>query len=371
MNKEYTITADYRDGRVYFNGKNYPAGTFIVNLMNDYYKDDAAARVSVYQDNVNFNILQQLKDGDILPEQLKKTGIHLLQALKGLEQIRPVNKIDISGLKSQISVLFTEETGKEISSYLQEKTVITNSDWGSKYFGTYQNIINNDIEDIIEKIKDILYFFENLSSGIIKSHTAITEFCNRLDEAERFDEAHLLPIAIEIFGISVFDVECEYVASKKTASSKSASVARRLYFDNFYSFIITDFFEGLHYGHYPRRCEICQKYFLMTSATRQKYCSGYSPYKVKGKAITCRKYAARINQKELAENNPVIRIYRNRCSAIRVEKQRGKITADFAAAVLKIAKENMQKAQQDDTYARVQYEIDMNRDNLYTKVNIK
>ncbi|MBS6598975.1 MAG: hypothetical protein KH292_06735, partial [Collinsella sp.] len=37
------------------------------------------------------------------------------------------------------------------------------------------------------------------------------------------------------------------------------TLARRLYFDSYYSFIITDFFEGLHYGHYPRKCGICKK----------------------------------------------------------------------------------------------------------------
>ena len=42
----------------------------------------------------------------------------------------------------------------------------------------------------------------------------------------------------------------------------------------------------------------------MTSAARQKYCTGYAPFKVKGKAITCRKYAARINRKEYADANP-------------------------------------------------------------------
>ncbi|MBR6650464.1 MAG: hypothetical protein IKL36_03540 [Clostridia bacterium] len=39
-------------------------------------------------------------------------------------------------------------------------------------------------------------------------------------------------------------------------------LARRLYFDSYYSFVITDFFEGLHHGHYPRQCGIQNMQFV-------------------------------------------------------------------------------------------------------------
>lgn len=132
---------------------------------------------------------------------------------------------------------------------------------------------------------------------------------------------------------------------------------------------MTDFFEGLHYGHCPRRCGICKKYFLMTSAARQKYCTGYAPFNVKGKAITCRKYAARINRKELADGNPVIRIYKNRCSVLRMERKRGTVTEEFAAVALDLAKERMQRAKEDTEYANSQYESDMSREKLYAEVD--
>ena len=39
-------TAIYRDGRVHIGGKSYPTGTFAVQLLNQYYKDDTAARIA-------------------------------------------------------------------------------------------------------------------------------------------------------------------------------------------------------------------------------------------------------------------------------------------------------------------------------------
>lgn len=92
---------------------------------------------------------------------------------------------------------------------------------------------------------------------------------SRVNEADRFDEEHLLPIALEVFGSVPFPVTTKYVPIKKSSRSKTATLARRLYFDSYYCFVMTDFFEGLHYGHYPRRCDICKKYFLMTSGQGQ------------------------------------------------------------------------------------------------------
>lgn len=109
------------------------------------------------------------------------------------------------------------------------------------------------------------------------------------------------------------------------------TVAKRLTFEDYYSFIVTDFFEGLHYGHYPKQCGVCNRYFLMTSARKQKYCNGFSPYMLRGKRTTCRKYAASIKRKERQEDNPVVAIYEKRASAIRAEKSRGTITSEFAS----------------------------------------
>ena len=161
-----------------------------------------------------------------------------------------------------------------------------------------------------------LYFADDL----ILAHGNLLKFCNCIDDAERLDEAHLLPLALSIFGEHHFTQSGRYISVKKNAKSVTGTVAKRLNFDSYYSFILTDFFEGLHYGHYPRKCEICGKYFLMQSARRQKYCSyGIAPELYRGKKITCRKYAAVLNRKEKAENDPIVSLYKRRCGAIRTE----------------------------------------------------
>ena len=146
-----------------------------------------------------------------------------------------------------------------------------------------------------------LDFYNDLKKDMRNAFEGLREFVSRTDEADRFDEEPLIPIALDIFGSAAFPVQMEYVGIKKSSRSKTATVARRLYFENYYSFILTDFFEGLHHGHYPRQCGICKKYFLMTSARKQKYCNGISPYEYNGEKKTCRQYAVMIGKKEKVE----------------------------------------------------------------------
>ena len=208
-----------------------------------------------------------------------------------------------------------------------------------------------------------------LSDDIRNAFQNLKTFTTRVDDADRLDEEHLLPIALEVFGSVPFPVTTEYVPIKKTSKSTTATLARRLYFDSYYSFVVTDFFEGLHHGHYPRQCGICSKYFLMTSARRQQYCNGIAPYEVRGRKTTCRKYAASINRKELAAADPVVDIYNRRCSAIRTEKGRGTITETFAAMATELAREYKFKALQNSDYASGQYALDMSRERLYAETD--
>ena len=76
-----------------------------------------------------------------------------------------------------------------------------------------------------------------------------------------------------------------------------------------------------------------------------------------------------MKEKELSEGIPINPIYKNRCTAIRVELKRSTITAEFAAMALKVAKEYWQRAKFDDDYANGQYKLDMKREYLYRETD--
>ena len=368
------FTADYRDGRVLFGGKSYPAGVFATHLLGKFYINDPAARIAVFRDELNFHILRQLRDGYLNITEFVKTGANTLEALKALPKLRPFDGVNTEEVRNAVETLFTENVGQEICDYFAAKAQLSLLPQEEIAAGAAERIKAaadfSCTEQKIEDIRSVLRFFDSLADDLILAHDKLTQFCNHTDESERLDEAHLLPLALGIFGEHHFTQNGRYIAVKKNVKSKSATLAKRLVFDSYYSLILTDFFEGLHYGHYPRRCEICGKYFLMQSARRQKYCSyGIAPELYRGNKISCRKYAAVLNRKEKAENDPIVAIYNRRCAAIRTECGRGTITKNFAEAAKQLAKEHKQEALHDEQYAKEEYRKAMSRATLYAEAD--
>lgn len=368
------FNADYRDGRVHIGGKAYPAGTFATHLLNQYYENDTAARIAVFKQNI-LAVQRELEQGYINPADFAKCSEEISVILKTLSTLQPFSMLQINDERNRIVTLFTKDNAERIADYLRRRARVADIDIGSIALGAVPKEYDKGLfavaEVLLSDINKTLSFYDTVSEDMRKAFEQLLEFVSRVDEAIRFDEAHLLPIAMEVFGQAPFPVKTKYVSIRKTRNSKTFVTARRLYFESYYSFIITDFFEGLHYGHYPRQCPICKKYFLMQSAARQKYCSEYAPFKLKGKPITCRKYAARTNRKELVAGNPVIRLYKNRCSAIRNEQKRGTVTPEFAAAAKALAKSRMQLAKQNPEYANGQYISDMSREKLYSDTDMQ
>ena len=368
------FTADYRDGQVYYAGKKYPAGHFTVTLMNQYYDNDTAARISVYRDETHDRILDQLRDGYLDILKFTHTGLLTGWALKALPKLTPFDRIDVEALQQEVSDLFTEESCREICAYFRYRGEIAEIEEAEVVVGTVDRRIDREymraMEARINRVKTILSFINSLTDDLHKVHESLTQFVSRLDEAERMDEAHLLPLALECFGTPEMPFSTQYISVPKNSRSKGGSVTRRLSFDRFASFIVTDFFEGLHYGHYLRQCPICKQYFLMQSARRQIYCStGYAPEEVRGKRLHCRKYAAAIGRKELAKADPVVDLYNRRCAAIRAEQSRGVITPEFAEKAKKLARDRKFRAIQDENYANAGYETDLSKEKLYADVS--
>ena len=374
MDKVSFFSADFRDGRVHIGGKTYPAGTFATHLFNQYYVNDTAARLSVFIQS-NWRITETLSIGFLDVDDYMKAGDEIQHILKTLPKLQPFTMLPIDDECNRTAELFTEENGRQISEYFHRRAKVELTDANEAALDLLPKEYDKEFfkasENLISDVKSTLTFYESIGNDVTDAFQNLRKFASRVDEASRLDEAHLLPIAFEVFGQQPFPIKAKYVPVRKTRNSKDYVTARRLYFESYYSFVVTDFFEGLHAGHYPRQCGICKKYFLIQSAVRQKYCSGYAPVLLKGKPITCRKLAARQKRKETAEANPIIRIYKNRCSVIRVEKQRGTITEALAEAALALAYENMKMANTDDKYASTQYESDMSHDKLYKDAKLR
>ena len=365
------FSAAFRDSRVYIAGKSCPAGSFCVHLLNQYYKHDTAARLSVFRD-YNRHVTNMLKAGYMNPTDFVKAGGEIGYILDTLPDLQPFSLLPTNDERNRIIALFTEENGEMIGDYYRRRAKIGMLDEGAVFMDImprdYDKALFAKCENLLIDVMATLHFYDTLGDDISSAFDKLRKFASRLSEVKRLDESHLLPIAVEIFGNTPFDVASEYVAIPKSKNSKTMITARRYCFESYYCFILTDFFEGLHYGHYPRQCEICKMYFLMQSARHQKYCNGYSNETMKGKRLTCRKVGSMRQNKEKAEDHPYISVYKSRCGSIRVDKSRGHLNDEFVAKAMELAKEYLNKAKLSPEYAKKQYLTDMAKDNLYAEV---
>ena len=363
MNKYCCFSAVFRDGRVHIGEKVYGAGYCAVQLLNQYYTDDSALRIT--SQGMRLRIPQStMETGFLDVHDYIRAGEAIQKMLIALPRFKPFDCMNLAAEQERIFQLFLGENGDRIEDTYQYRAKVAALDFASKY---YQHLPASDCyyPELIQEVEETLQFYSRLSDELTEAHEKLEAFVPKAETAERFDEAHLLPIAMEVFGEMSFPMKTEYIAIAKTRGGTTKVTARRLTFDSYLSFILTDFFEGLHYGHYPRCCSICGRYFLMQSARRQQYCTGTAPEKYKGKSISCRKYAVLQGRKERAENDPVKAAYAKRCSVIRAEKSKGTITPEYAAGLLAFAKQRMERAMESDAYAKRQYLQDIRRENLY------
>lgn len=368
------ITASYQDDLVFCQDQVLPSGSLLILLLNFFQEHNKIDNPTQYLQSLS-EMQDEMKHGKCDKAKFENARSVVMSILEYLPAESIFSAEDIDDERANIEDLLSEESRLRILSYFKNKPELSKLQYISnpeprEYYRynelRYQEYTYHEALRVFE-------FFERLDFDIRSSYDQIQEFIRRLPTLMRLDEIHMLPEAVEIFGLHELRYTTEYVPIHKTSRSKRVTIARQVHFDNIKSFILTDFYEGLHHGHYPQLCPICGKFFLMTSARRQVYCDGLSPHTLRGKRLSCRKYAAAIGRKERAESNPVADTYNRRCAAIRTEKSRKKITPEFAEAATKLAKEHKLKALQDESYAHEQYGQDMTHEKLYadTKERLK
>ena len=105
MEKVRFFSADYRDGRVRIGGKTYPAGYYCVQLLNQYYTDDTAARICVFT-NQNWQLQEELKAGYLNSTDFIKAGEEISRIFQPLLRLKPFDLLDMDAEQRRLAALF-------------------------------------------------------------------------------------------------------------------------------------------------------------------------------------------------------------------------------------------------------------------------
>ena len=353
------FTVDYRDKFAFIDKNKFTVGSFAVDFLNRYEENDNGARIAAMTFD-NRILSSSMERGYINDYEFVRTGKEILYILDVLPNFSPFCYLDIESERKTISETFTKENADFILDYYRQRAKVSTQDEGAMLLDILPDgyaEFSKKANEFIGFVIRILRFYENIGNDMMRAFEHLTEFVWSLDDLEHYNESELLTLANKIFDKAQFNITTEYIAVPK---GNKKTLVKRLHFETFYSFILTDFFEGLSFGHYPRQCEICETYFLMENARKQKYCMGFAPLELTGgERITCRKFAAKNNQKELAKNDKITDIYNRRCSCIRAEKSQGVISEEFAEKAKRLAKDLKHKFRRDDNYTAEDFEHDM------------
>lgn len=198
MEKISFFSADFRDGRIRIGYKTYPSGTFATHLLNQYYNNDTAMRISVYVAN-NWAVQSSLTKGYLNSRLLEEAGKDILNILVTLPKLKPFDMFDIDSERHLISETFTEENGNFLVEYFQRKSAVMIMDDSAIIHDLppeeYDKELFSAADNLLSLIWQKLHFYDDISSQMREAFEGLTEFCKRLDEAERFDEPQMNSIA--------------------------------------------------------------------------------------------------------------------------------------------------------------------------------
>ena len=97
-----------------------------------------------------------------------------------------------------------------------------------------------------------------------------------------------------------------------------------------------------------------------------------SPYKDdNGEYYSCSQQGAKDHEPQSAKDEPLHAMYNTRRDTIRKQKNRGKISAEFAELARITAREYLERAIRIPAYAQTQYESDIKEEHLYPIVEAK
>ena len=194
MNENLFFSADYRDSRVRIGNKTYSAGYYCVHLLNQYYKDDTAARISVFT-NQNWQLQEQLKAGYLNASDFTKAGDEICNIFQALPWLKPFDALDIKAERNRIENLFTNEKAEMLISYFRRRAAVGTMDEGQVLLHLlppeYDKAFFEQAESVITEVRRTLHFYDRIGADIRKAFTQLVSFAQCADEAERLDEAHL------------------------------------------------------------------------------------------------------------------------------------------------------------------------------------
>ena len=355
INEHNMLTLDFWRDTVTYEGKTVPTGTLGCETLN--IPDEVIEKLNELCPRVNLllkTMNQQTPNAALLPD----AGEAAVEILTLLRDVPPFDCLDTDFYISNIPKAFTPEGLQNLQEFSIAVTMGTlNAKQLEEYslgilLGRIVPVLGHLAFSLAEYKKGMERFALMLDAeGSDRTPDGLAELFSRSFPAEfSMNEASQW--------MALTNETSQYLSVLHPGEDK-AKLVKRIHYVTFVGMLRADFFEGLCVGHAPKKCRICGKWFLTTNARHTKYCGGFAPGDKLGR--TCRQIGnlRGREQRELAPDHPIKKIYNRRMNTIDKKLDRGTLDQDAAAVMKRLAKRKMQQAISDVAYPQGSYAAEM------------
>lgn len=366
LNITNLFNVTYRKDKFALRDKEYPIGytSFLVMDTDSYFIDE-----NIFEDLRNFT--EELLDNDFSRTDFLNYRAKIISVIDVLSQYEIFKIFDIKKCKDEINKLFTEE---KISLY-EEYNQLEKNGYKIKNSEKIDELIKVSVD--LETTFSIGFYISSVVKEVEYYSSVVFQITNKIvknnartktELAEAFNDFVKDP-----YMNFIFDVNSHPFGTRATiipvveSENGTSKIYRKVYYNNLKDFLMTDLFEGYIHGHYLWRCDICDRYFFMTTARNQLYCSTVNKkygvpcsYIAKHPEVTKRKM-----KKQRKSDSPYYVLWKNRYDSIRKNKSLGKYSANVSAKAKELIDYYFNLANVDFDYAENQYEKDMELSKIY------
>ena len=342
------LTLEFGRDTVTYEGRTVPSGTLGCEALNISDESIAALVEPCKTLNEFISALGMMSVTDELLSKARSAAAEILDAIRYME---PFAHLDYNFYAPSIADAFSEDGISQVRAL--NMAMLTRGLAAAQEPRLRKGALLSKIAPVLAQLAYSLAEYK-------RTMTALAESIND-DGVERTPDG-----LAAAFGAH-FDVSDDSLMSLANATVQYVAVGepprlvRRMSYVSFVGLLRSDLFEGLAAGHAPRRCAVCGRWFLTLDARHTKYCGGFAPG-----GRTCRQMGAMRGreQRELAADHPLKAIYSRRLNTILQSQRRGKLNAEIADTMRKLAKDKLQRALSDANYARGSYEAEMTQSAL-------
>lgn len=366
LNTTNLFSITYRKDKFAISDKEYPIGYTSFLVMDT---DSRFIEENIFEDLRIFTEKLLYKDfsrTDFLDYHSK-----IISAIDVLSQYEVFKIFDIKKCKEEINKLFAEEKIKLYEEYDR----FTKNEYRINISEKLDELIKSSID--LETALSIGFFISSAVKEVEYYSSVVFQITNKIvknnartktELAQAFDDFINDPYMNFIFEVNShpFGTRATIIPVVEVADGTS-KIFRKVCYNNLKDFLMTDLFEGYIHGHYLWRCDICDRYFFMTTARNQLYCSTVNKnygvpcsYIAKHPEVTKRKM-----KKQRKSDSPYYVLWKNRYDSIRKNKSLSKYSANVSAKAKGLIDYYFNLANVDFDYAENQYEKDMELSKIY------